>query len=80
MNKLSTYRKKAGISQARLAVMIGVRASTIGNYELEIRSISLGMCWKIIKAFNELGIPCSIEDVFPSPDFEVTKSASELPV
>ncbi len=76
MNKLSTYRKKAGISQARLALLIGVRASTVGNYELEIRSISLEMCWKIVKAFNELGVSCSIEDVFPYPDFELAKSIS----
>ncbi len=76
MNKLATYRKKAGISQARLATMIGVRASTIGNYELGIRSISLEMCWKMIRAFNDLGITCSIEDVFPYPDFELTDSLS----
>jgi putative transcriptional regulator len=67
MNKISHYRSKANVSQAKLARLIGIKPSTIGNYESGIRNINLEMCWRIVTALNRLGIECSIEDVFPDP-------------
>jgi putative transcriptional regulator len=67
MNKIADYRKKAKVSQAKLARLIGITPSTIGNYESGIRNINLDMCWRIVKAINQLGVNCSIEDLFPDP-------------
>lgn len=67
MNKISEYRNKAKVSQAGLAKTIGVTPSTIGNYEAGIRNINVEMCWKIVKALNQLGAECTFGDVFPDP-------------
>ncbi|EOY4447990.1 MULTISPECIES: helix-turn-helix transcriptional regulator [Proteus] len=66
MNKISTQRKKLGISQAKLAAHLGWGQSRISNYELGIRTPSLCDCRSIVAAFNELGSNCSLDDLFPS--------------
>lgn len=70
MNKISTFRRVAGISQAQLAKAVSVTPSTIGNYEAGIRNINIDMCWRIVKALNSFGARCSFNDVFPDPDRE----------
>jgi putative transcriptional regulator len=68
MNRISKYRNQANISQAKLAMAVGVFPSTIGNYEAGIRRINIDMCWKIVNALNALGVGCSISEVFPNPN------------
>lgn len=70
MNRISEYRNKAKISQAKLANAVGVIPSTIGNYESGIRNINVDMCWKIVKALNALGSHCVFDEVFPEPQNE----------
>lgn len=67
MNKISEYRTKNKISQKQLGAEIGVGASTIGNYEADIRTANTKMAWKIIDALNRLGVNCTFEEVFPNP-------------
>ncbi|WGY45059.1 helix-turn-helix transcriptional regulator [Vibrio sp. ABG19] len=70
MNRISEYRNKAKVSQALLAKTVGVTPSSIGNYEAGIRNINVEMCWKIVKALNQLGAECTFGDVFPEPQSE----------
>lgn len=65
MNKISVYRNKAGLSQGQLAAKIGWSQSRIGNYEAANRTPSLADSRKIVAALNQLGITCSLDDVFP---------------
>ncbi len=76
MNRISLFRTQANLSQARLAREVGVTTSTIGNYELGIRNINLGMCWKIVVALHRLGIHCSFEEVFPDPSQPILSNSN----
>ena len=67
MNKISQQRKKIGVSQARLAEVIGWGQSRVANYELNIRTPSLEDCRKIVDGLTKLGCSCSLDDVFPPP-------------
>ena len=67
MNNISLFRNQAGISQSKLSEMVGVIPSTIGNYESGIRAVNIHMGWKIVNAFEKLGVTCNFIDVFPNP-------------
>ena len=74
MNRISEYRNKIGVSQAKLSKIVGVTPSAIGNYESGVRNINVEMCWKIVKALNQLGGDCLFDDVFPEPQRDSTVS------
>lgn len=59
-------RRQLGISQAKLASILGWGASRIANYELGIRTPSLNDCRLIVMAFQKLGHACSLDDLFPT--------------
>ncbi len=64
-NKISEYRAKVNLSQAKLAKACGWNnAARIANYELGNRSPSIDDAKVIIKTFNKLGVSCTFEDVF----------------
>ncbi|VTN15464.1 Helix-turn-helix [Raoultella terrigena] len=65
MNNISTYRKKAQLSQQALAQKIGWNQPRLANYESFVRTPSLSDSRKIIFALNEFGVDCSLDDVFP---------------
>ncbi|QIP93116.1 helix-turn-helix domain-containing protein [Serratia fonticola] len=67
MNLISKKRKDAGISQRTLANQIGWHQSRIANYEAGIRTPSLNDCRAIVKALNDFGQACLLDDVFPQP-------------
>ncbi|MCS6204028.1 helix-turn-helix transcriptional regulator [Shewanella baltica] len=75
MNNISTYRKKANISQSELGKVIGKTQGAVGNYESGIRNIDLSTCWEIVKALNQSGVECSFSDVFPEPISESNQVA-----
>lgn len=65
MNNISHARKKAGITQHKLAVTLGWNQSRIGNYEAGKRSPDLDSCRRIVEVLNSLGAECSLDSVFP---------------
>ncbi|NRF28267.1 helix-turn-helix domain-containing protein [Vibrio coralliilyticus] len=67
MNNISFFRNKAKISQSKLSELVGVTPSTIGNYESGIRVVNINMGWKIVNAFQALGLKCQFTQVFPNP-------------
>lgn len=66
MNKLQKYRKKTKRSQAEFAKELGWGQSRIGNYEVNVREPNISAAQKIVSKLNELGVTCSLEEVFPS--------------
>ncbi len=65
MNNIAKGRKQLGISQAKLAGILGWGASRIANYESGIRAPSLSDCRLIVMAFQRQGLTCSLDDLFP---------------
>lgn len=65
MNRISHYRKKANVSQQALAHELGWIQPRLANYETKARTPSLADSRLIVKALNQLGIRCSLDDVFP---------------
>ncbi|MCS6177748.1 helix-turn-helix transcriptional regulator [Shewanella baltica] len=76
MNNISTYRKKANLSQSELGKAIGKTQGAVGNYEAGIRNIDLSTCWEIVRAINQLGVECTFADVFPEPSSDLNKIVS----
>lgn len=66
MNRIAEVRKAVDKTQAQLANELGWRVSRIGNYEIGLRTPGLMECRAIVKALNNIGAKCSLEDVFPS--------------
>lgn len=76
MNNISTYRKKANLSQSELGKAIGKTQGAVGNYEAGIRNIDLCTCWEIVRAINQFGVECTFADVFPEPSSDTNKVVS----
>ena len=76
MNNISTYRKKANLSQSELGKAIGKTQGAVGNYEAGIRNIDLSTCWEIVRAINQFGVECTFADVFPEPSGDTNKAVS----
>lgn len=66
MNNLQKYRKKTKRSQSEFAKELGWGQSRIGNYEANVREPNISAAQKIVSKLNELGVSCSLEEVFPS--------------
>ncbi len=62
-SKIATLRKKAGISQAKLAVLIGVTTNTIQNWE---KDDGLNQLEKYLKICEILG--CKVDDLYEIDD------------
>lgn len=65
MNKIAFYRKKLSLTQCQLGEKLGWAQSRVANYELGTRFPSIEIAKKIVIIFNDLGINCTIDDVFP---------------
>lgn len=62
MNKLHTLRKRAGLSQARLAALIGIEVSALSRYERGAVTPSIEMASRIAKALD-----ISIDELINGP-------------
>lgn len=65
MNRIKQLRVKKGISQAQLARHMGWLQARISNYEMGKRLPNINDCQQLVKALNELGVKCSLDQVFP---------------
>lgn len=68
MNRIRETREGARISQATLHRRLGWKQSRLANYESGARTPSLDDSRAIVAALNELGVSCSLGDVFPGPE------------
>jgi putative transcriptional regulator len=65
MSNLAVYRKKAGYSQKALAQASGLSQPMIWLLERGSSQTSLDNARAIVAAINEVGVICSMDDVFP---------------
>lgn len=65
MSALTKARKKAGLTQQELADRLGLTQGAIAHYEADRRVPRLDVCRRIVAAFNDHGLACTLEEVFP---------------
>lgn len=66
MNHLKTYREKAALTRAELALAVGLQtAGAIEHYEAGRRFPPLDTARKIVAALNKNGADCTLDKVFP---------------
>ncbi|MDP8078358.1 helix-turn-helix transcriptional regulator [Phocoenobacter skyensis] len=66
MNKIQKFRKVAKLSQKDLADMLNITQGAVGHYEAGIRIPSVSTARNIVLAFNEIGVQCTLDDLFPT--------------
>ncbi|UXY55874.1 helix-turn-helix domain-containing protein [Pseudomonas tohonis] len=76
MNRIRETREGAGISQAALYKKLGWRQSRLANYESGNRTPGLNEAREIIAALAGLGAVCDLDEVFPQPESEASKSVA----
>lgn len=64
-NKIGFYRAKLGLTQAEFAKKFGWYQSRIGTYETGEQYPPIPKAIQIVQKFNELGIKCTLDDLFP---------------
>lgn len=68
MNLISDYRKKNKIKATTLADELGWGKSRLSNYETGSRGVCINDAQLIVSALNNLGVNCTLNDVFPPQD------------
>ena len=72
MNQIKVFRNKRTpkITQDQLADQIGYKKKRLANYETLYRTPKITNCQAIVKGLNELGVNCTLDDVFPPEQSE----------
>ena len=65
MNRISEFRKAANLTQTELGALLKRSQGAIGHIETVRRQISIDTAKQLIKIFNDRGVACSLDDVFP---------------
>jgi len=65
MSNMKTIRETVGITQAALALAVGLTQGAIAHYENDRRKPGLDECRRIVAALNATGADVSLDDVFP---------------
>lgn len=65
MNRISEFRKAANLTQAELGTLLQRSQGAVGHIETGRRQISVDTAKQLIRIFNERGVACSLDDVFP---------------
>ncbi|WP_277760803.1 helix-turn-helix transcriptional regulator [Pseudomonas sp. A34-9] len=74
MNRIASFREGAGIKQRDLVSALGWTQTRVSNYESGRRVAGLAESRAITAALNQLGVKCSLDDVFP-PEMNIKKAA-----
>ena len=76
ISRLRKYRTEAKLSQGELASLVGFSDGQrrISHYETGKRRPDLNDCRALVKALNQVGVVCTLDDVFP-PDEPEQESA-----
>lgn len=64
-NNLQFYRRKACLTREQLADASNTSKNMIGHYERFERRPRLDGAQLIVRALNDAGIDCTLDDVFP---------------
>lgn len=67
MSSLKQFREKAGVTQAALAERVGMTQGAIAHYENGRRTPGLAESRRLMLALNDLGVSCSLDELFPDP-------------
>ncbi|MEJ2046453.1 MAG: helix-turn-helix transcriptional regulator [Reinekea sp.] len=74
ITRLRKYRTEAKLSQGELAILVGFSDGQrrISHYENGKRRPrpDLNDCRALVKALNQAGVACTLDDVFPPDDPE----------
>jgi putative transcriptional regulator len=65
MNRITELRNQHNIKQKDLAKRLGWHQARLSNYENGRREPSLADSRAIVKAFQECGVNCTLDEVFP---------------
>ena len=65
MNRIAKLRQQHDITQIELAKRLGWHQARLSNYEHARREPSLADSRAIVAALQELGVRCTLDDVFP---------------
>lgn len=65
MNHIKRLREEAGITQAELRKVLKWSQPRLANYESAIRTPGLEESRKIVAALKQMGVECTLDDVFP---------------
>lgn len=68
MNRIIELRNAHNIKQKDLADRLGWHQARLSNYEHGRREPSLADSRAIVKALQQLGVSCTLDDVFPPKD------------
>ena len=68
MNNLRTIRKKQQITQTDLATACGWSQGRLSHYEKGRRQPSIEDAKEIVRGLISLGVPCSLDELFPVVD------------
>jgi len=63
-NNIKQIRERLGLSQASLAAAIGVRQSSVSNYERGTQQVSPDVARRVITVAREHGISLTFDDVY----------------
>ena len=66
MNRIQAFREGGGIRQVELASQLGWSQSRLSNYETGHRVPGLDEARAVVRGLNELGVNCSLDEVFPA--------------
>jgi len=65
MNKILEFRQSANLTQRELSERVAITQGALGHYETGQRTPKLNTARKIIAVFNQCGVNCTFEDIFP---------------
>lgn len=64
-NEIKNIRKKLGFTRSQLAATLGVKYSTIYNWENEGKNPCLLNCYKLIDVCRHNGIRITVQEIVP---------------
>lgn len=63
-NNLKAIRDRLGVSQAKMASLLGMSQGNISHCEQQIQDVSPEMARKIVCVSRELGVDVSFDDIY----------------
>jgi len=63
-NNIKQIRERLGLPQASLATAIGVRQSSVSNYERGTQQVSPDVARRVIAVAKERGVTLTFDDVY----------------
>ena len=63
-NNLKSIRERLGVSQAKMAALLGMSQGNISHCEQQIQEVSPDMARKIVSISRDLGVEVSFDDIY----------------